>query len=273
MIFTIFLMLAAWWPFASTAASVRLAWDANAESDLAGYRVYRESNEGGIPVTTNNGLETQVLVGDLVPGRTYRFWVTAYNSAGLESDPSNQVIYEVPLNLPPVAESGTLTLPEDSSGPLVLVGRDPEGIPVQYVLLDGPHHGTLSGTAPNLIYRPDADFYGDDSISFRVSDGELASPSATVRLVVTPVEDAVEGRADRLMVVQGGTANRLSDGTASVLANDGTADTGVSVAKLQRLPRYGTVDLGADGQFVYRHESPSIWSVQGRNRLKKGEGA
>ncbi len=72
------------------AADVTLAWDANTEADLAGYKIYYGTAPGvyGTPVTT--GLQTTFTLTDLTPG-TYYFAVTAYNSAGLESGFSNEV--------------------------------------------------------------------------------------------------------------------------------------------------------------------------------------
>ena len=47
-----------------------------------------------------------------------------------------------------------------------------------------PMHGTLSGTAPDLTYTPDAGFVGTDSFSFAVNDGSLDSAPATVTIDV-----------------------------------------------------------------------------------------
>jgi len=72
------------------AADVTLAWDANTESDLAGYKVYYGTASGvyGTPITI--GTQTTYTVSSLPPG-TYYFAVTAYNTSGLESGYSNEV--------------------------------------------------------------------------------------------------------------------------------------------------------------------------------------
>lgn len=73
-----------------------LEWDPNSESDLAGYRMYvgTASGEYGEPIDV--GLTTTYTVTGLLPGRTYYFAVTAYNTSGLESGKSNEVSYTVP---------------------------------------------------------------------------------------------------------------------------------------------------------------------------------
>lgn len=76
-------------------ASVRLAWDPNPETDLAGYRVHRGIAPGTRLETRNVGLVTTNDWTGLLPGVTNYFTVTAYNTAGLESDPSNEIAYAV----------------------------------------------------------------------------------------------------------------------------------------------------------------------------------
>ena len=87
-------------------ATVSFAWDANSEPDLAGYRMYYGTNNL-FNTVTNCGNVTDAKISDLVPGYTYAFFITAYNTSGLESEPSNIVVYTVPLgvNAPPTVEN------------------------------------------------------------------------------------------------------------------------------------------------------------------------
>jgi hypothetical protein len=55
-----------------------------------------------------------------------------------------------------------------------------------YLVGSNPSHGTLSGTAPNLTYTPNAGFHGTDSFTFTVSNGTNTSAPATVSLTVAP---------------------------------------------------------------------------------------
>jgi len=70
-----------------------------------------------------------------------------------------------------------------------LAGTDPEGDPLTYTVVTPPSNGTLSGTAPDLTYTPDPDYFGDDSFTFTVNDGESTSEPATVSITVTEVND------------------------------------------------------------------------------------
>jgi hypothetical protein len=75
------------------AQSVRLAWDANTESDLAGYVVHYGTASRSYTNSSDVGLVTTTTVSNLLEGVTYYFAVTAYNTSGLESEYSNEVSF------------------------------------------------------------------------------------------------------------------------------------------------------------------------------------
>src|SRR5688500_2094021 len=71
--------------------AITVLWDANPETDVAGYNVYY-GPVGTTPLKTNipGRLTTSLTIDNsqLVSGTTYIIYVTAYNTAGLESFPS-----------------------------------------------------------------------------------------------------------------------------------------------------------------------------------------
>jgi len=75
-----------------TTGSVTLTWNANSESDLAGYKVYRGTASGayGAPIASLPTGTTQHVSNGLPVG-TYFFVITAYDQAGNESAPSPEV--------------------------------------------------------------------------------------------------------------------------------------------------------------------------------------
>ncbi|HJU39971.1 MAG TPA: choice-of-anchor A family protein, partial [Tahibacter sp.] len=92
-------------------------------------------------------------------------------------------------NRPPVAQSQTLVTAEDTPLPIALVGTDPDNDALTYVVLTPPSHGTLSGTAPNVVYTPATGYSGPDAFTFRVDDGRAQSAPATVAITVTAGDD------------------------------------------------------------------------------------
>ncbi len=99
------LMVGAILLFASMACagtSVTLEWDANTETDLAGYKMYyKVGPSGGAPYDGTGAVEGDSpidIVGNVATftfsnllSGTYWFVVSAYDTEGLESDYSNEV--------------------------------------------------------------------------------------------------------------------------------------------------------------------------------------
>jgi hypothetical protein len=85
--------------FVSTAhcADVSLSWNANPESDLAGYRLYWGKTGGSPTQHIDAGNFTTGTITGLETGVRYFITVTAYNTSRLESGPSNEVSYTPPL--------------------------------------------------------------------------------------------------------------------------------------------------------------------------------
>ena len=50
-------------------------------------------------------------------------------------------------------------------------------------MVTNPSHGTLTGTAPNLIYTPSANYGGADSFTFKANNG-TDSNIATITITV-----------------------------------------------------------------------------------------
>lgn len=82
--------------------TVKLAWNANTESDLAGYKLYHTNTQGsydmGNPeqILDANAVETTTIVPD-----GFHCWVlTAFDLSGNESGPSDEVCITLPDDAP-----------------------------------------------------------------------------------------------------------------------------------------------------------------------------
>jgi hypothetical protein len=162
---------------AANSGEVTLAWNANTESNLAGYRLLYGTTPGTYPNTIDAGNATTVTATGLNTGTVYYFAVVAYNSAGQTSAASSEVSHTVPgtPNTAPSAGSFAVTVVEDGQGAVTLTGSDPEGDPLNYTVVTAPGKGTLSGSGANRTYTPAANATGNDSFTYRVSDGALGS--------------------------------------------------------------------------------------------------
>lgn len=91
----------------------------------------------------------------------------------------------------PIAFTQTVTVNSGTSANITLIATDPDNDPLTYNIAANPLHGTLSGTAPNLIYTPDAAYVGQDSFLFNVNDGNSDSATVTVTINVTGSQTGV----------------------------------------------------------------------------------
>ena len=82
--------------FAAPACVVTIRWDASPDPDVAGYAVYYGVD--GAPLTNRLDVATSTAatVKNLVAASTYSFYVVAYYSDAVESDPSNFLLYTAP---------------------------------------------------------------------------------------------------------------------------------------------------------------------------------
>jgi fibronectin type 3 domain-containing protein len=108
----------------------------------------------------------------------------------LESAPATVSITVTAVNDAPAATSQNLSTAEDTSLNVTLSGTDVDGDALSYVIVANPAHGSLSGTAPDFVYTPAANYNGADSFTFRANDGLVSSVNGTISIAVTPVNDA-----------------------------------------------------------------------------------
>jgi hypothetical protein len=77
--------------------TIKLAWDPNTESDLAGYRVYYGTSSGAYDNSIDVGMATLIegtvtySLTNLTKGQGYCIAVTAYNTSYYQSGFSNEV--------------------------------------------------------------------------------------------------------------------------------------------------------------------------------------
>jgi hypothetical protein len=95
------------WAAPAQAALCTLAWDANIEEDLAGYRVYHAVTSHGQAIGSPNasvGVATTATceqIGVTQDGLTHYVVVTALDLSGLEGGSSNEVSIVLPVVGPP----------------------------------------------------------------------------------------------------------------------------------------------------------------------------
>jgi hypothetical protein len=134
--------------------TITIAWDANPELDILGYKNYNSTNAF---VTTNAAVLVTNALTYTMPieiGPVYSLYVTAINTVGLESDPSAQLRYQEHLVYPKKTNNIVL------AGTTNWVGA---------VLSMSPTNGILTGTPPNIIYTPTNITATSDIIQYKIA--------------------------------------------------------------------------------------------------------
>ncbi len=89
LLFIFVFMIAVFFAGKACAENIQLAW--NAESGVAGYKVYYGTTSHNYTSSVDVGNQTSYTLMGLVDGTTYYIALTAYNSSGVESGYSSEV--------------------------------------------------------------------------------------------------------------------------------------------------------------------------------------
>ena len=130
-----------------------------------------------------------------------------------------------PVNdAPEAADDAGFTVEEDGSVRIDVLTNDTDvDMDTLSIANPGtPAHGTTSVVANTIKYAPAANYNGDDSFTYTVTDGHGGTATATVSVTVTPVND------DPVAVADVASTNEDTDVVVNVLANDTDPDTGDS---------------------------------------------
>lgn len=90
------------------------------------------------------------------------------------------------VNRAPVAANQSLTTAQNTPLAIMLSGTDADGDALTYTMLSNPTKGWFPsyGALPSLTYNPEWNITGDDSFTFRVSDGKGGTSIGTVSVSI-----------------------------------------------------------------------------------------
>ncbi len=151
------------------------------------------------------------------------------------------------VNDNPVANDDAATTLEDAPVTIDVLANDSDADGDIFTIssVTQPAHGAVVNNGGNVTYQPDANYYGTDSFSYTISDGQGGSDTATVAVTVTPVND------NPIAVNDTATTLENTPVTIAVLSNDSDVDgdalTVVSVAQ----PGSGSVIINPDNTVTY----------------------
>ncbi len=166
------------------------------------------------------------------------------NDGQADSNTATVYLTIAPVNDAPIAEAQAVTGQEDTPLQITLQANDLDHdiINLSYSVISQPDHGTLSGTAPNLIYTPDADYHGTDQFSFVANDGTVNSEAANIEIEILPINDAPTAQTQSLT---------LDEDTSIAIVLSGTdPDSDPLTFTIDSQPANGTL-AGSGENWVY----------------------
>jgi VCBS repeat-containing protein len=170
------------------------------------------------------------------------------NDGTVDSNTTSVDITVIAVNDAPVADDQTVATDEDTTVPITLTASDADSDPLTFDLVTSPTNGTLSGSARDLTYTPDAEYSGPDRFSFSANDGTVDSNTAAVDITVHAVNDPPVAAGDAYSVDEDGSLTVVAPG---VLENDTDAEGEPLTSALVSDVSNGTLTLNLDGSFEY----------------------
>jgi len=161
---------------------------------------------------------------------------------------------DVVPNNPPVASDDDTSVRTDENNPVNIPvlpnDSDPDGDPLTVTVFTQPEHGTVVRNPDgSFTYTPDADYIGDDSFTYTITDGKGGYDTATVTLNVLPLNDPPNAVDDT-------ESTRPNQPVGIVvLSNDSDPDGDPLTVTDFTQPSNGSLMLHTDGSFTYTPNS------------------
>lgn len=188
------------------------------------------------------------------------FWYRA-SDGGSASAAATVRIVVASVNDRPVAQDLDLGTDEDAALEITPAAADADGDALTFEVSTPPQHGALHWEGGGWIYEPQPDFHGTDAFQYVASDGVLDSQPATVRILVTPVNDPPVARSMELSTDE--------DHALDVTLEGGDVDGDVLSYEILALPQHGTL-RGEGAQWVYEPQPDFHGNDQFSYRVSDG---
>ena len=157
-----------------------------------------------------------------------------------------------PPNQLPVAVDDAATTAEDTATTINVLANDSDPdldiLQVESVT-QGSHGAVVINGDGTLTYTPQANYFGNDSFTYTLSDGRGGTDTAHVLVTITPVNDAPVAVDDQYITFVDVALNVPA--ATGVLANDADVDNDMLTSTLVTGPTHGSLTLNPDGSFAY----------------------
>jgi VCBS repeat-containing protein len=147
---------------------------------------------------------------------------------------------------------------------------DVDGDTLSVVSVTNPSHGTVSLVNGQVVFEPEANYHGQATFEYTISDGHGGTDTATVTLNITSVDDAPVANADTATIVEdtssisgnvlvGDEIGGVADSSAEGWDSDGAVTPMTDIQG-----SYGSLTMNSDGSYTYELDNDNT-DVQGIN--------
>ncbi|WP_168921806.1 tandem-95 repeat protein [Polaromonas vacuolata] len=243
-----------------------LATDIDSDASSVAYRIQTQPQHGTLTLNPD-GSYSYLANTDFNGSDSFTYQV---GDGELDSNLATVFITVTPVNDAPSLGEQTLATLEDNvlTGTLLASAADADSTVLTAAIVAGPQHGTLTVNADgSFSFAADANYFGTDSFTYKVNDGELDSGLATVSLTITAVND-VPVATDATATINEDTALTIDLRNLGVDVEDAALSPVIVSA-----PIHGLLTLNPDGRYTYAPDADFNGLDNIRFALRDSEGA
>ncbi|WP_231102535.1 Ig-like domain-containing protein [Pseudoalteromonas luteoviolacea] len=112
------------------------------------------------------------------------------NDGALDSQPASINLTVNAVNDQPTVSAQSVHVDEEVALVITLAADDIDNDNLTYAIVNSPANGSYTQNENRITYTPNTNFFGSDSFTFKVNDGQIDSETATVDISVANINDA-----------------------------------------------------------------------------------
>ncbi|NNF63433.1 MAG: tandem-95 repeat protein [Acidimicrobiia bacterium] len=191
------------------------------------------------PVSDDSSTTTTTVPPSTITSTSTTTTTTTTTAAPVTTSTSTSTTTTLAPQSAPTAVADSVSLVEDGTVVIDVLANDsdPDGDIAAVRVSVPPKSGTATVGSNKITYSPNADFHGNDSLTYEVCDAGGRCAVAGVVIVVTSVPDAPVAQADST------SATEDVSKVVAVVANDSDADGDISTVKITKQGTLGTATV------------------------------
>ena len=218
----------------------------DADSDSLTFSIVSQPSHGTLVLNGSSAIYSPAQDYTGADGFTYKA-----NDGTSDSNVATVNLTVMPVNDIPDAANDAAATNEDAPVNINILANDTDAdgdsLTVSAVS-QGAHGLVVVNGNGSVSYAPAANFFGSDSFTYTVSDGQGGTDNASVNVTINPVNDAPLANNDSAAANEDTSVTIAAPG---VLANDQDVEGNPLSAVRVSGPANGFLTLNADGSFTY----------------------